>query len=222
MVVKVNSVMVPGVNADHLPAVARRAKELGAHIVNVLPLIPVPGTPFESLRAPTAAERRKLQDECGADIRQMRHCRQCRADAIGLLGQDRSAEFAGCGLRREGRKVRPEADSAVRVAVASSDGRVIDGHFGMAERFRIYSVRDGQVREEEPIDVAEHQDIPLFGPGHRTKMESTVDKLAGTSAVITLRFGKPAVELLKESGIEAIEAQGDVREAVLRAATKAV
>ena len=23
----------------------------------------------------------------------MRHCRQCRADAIGLLGEDRSAEF---------------------------------------------------------------------------------------------------------------------------------
>ena len=23
----------------------------------------------------------------------MRHCRQCRADAVGLLGEDRSAEF---------------------------------------------------------------------------------------------------------------------------------
>jgi nitrogen fixation protein NifB len=49
MLVKVNSVLVPGVNADHLPAVAKRAKELGAFIVNILPLIPVPGTRFENL-----------------------------------------------------------------------------------------------------------------------------------------------------------------------------
>ena len=48
-----NSVMVPGVNADHLPAVAKKAKELGAYIVNMIPLIPVPGTKFEGMRAPT-------------------------------------------------------------------------------------------------------------------------------------------------------------------------
>jgi len=26
-------------------------------------------------------------------MQMMRHCRQCRADAVGLLGEDRSAEF---------------------------------------------------------------------------------------------------------------------------------
>jgi nitrogen fixation protein NifB len=26
-------------------------------------------------------------------MKRMRHCRQCRADAVGLLGEDRSQEF---------------------------------------------------------------------------------------------------------------------------------
>jgi nitrogen fixation protein NifB len=35
-----------------------------------------------------------LQDICSGDMNMMRHCRQCRADAVGLLGEDRGAEFA--------------------------------------------------------------------------------------------------------------------------------
>jgi nitrogen fixation protein NifB len=34
-----------------------------------------------------------LQDECAGDMNMMRHCRQCRADAVGLLGEDRGEEF---------------------------------------------------------------------------------------------------------------------------------
>jgi nitrogen fixation protein NifB len=35
----------------------------------------------------------ELQDACAGDMNMMRHCRQCRADAVGLLGEDRGAEF---------------------------------------------------------------------------------------------------------------------------------
>ena len=34
-----------------------------------------------------------MRDLCELDVRQMRHCKQCRADAIGLLCEDRSHEF---------------------------------------------------------------------------------------------------------------------------------
>jgi len=36
-----------------------------------------------------------LQDACadGGEMKMMRHCRQCRADAVGMLGEDRGAEF---------------------------------------------------------------------------------------------------------------------------------
>jgi nitrogen fixation protein NifB len=44
-------------------------------------------------RGPTHEELQKLQDACAGDMNMMRHCRQCRADAVGLLGEDRGQEF---------------------------------------------------------------------------------------------------------------------------------
>lgn len=222
MLVKVNSVLIPGINADHLPAVAKRAKELGAYIVNILPLIPVPGTKFENLPAPTAKQRKELQDLCEFDIRQMRHCRQCRADAIGLLGEDRSAEFAHftCQAGKADKEtIGLELEGAIRyrIAVATSDGKSVDQHFGHAEVFRTYIVEAGKILEGESIDVREQQEIPLFGPGHRTKIDNTAEKLRGMDAVISTKYGGPAVEIIRENGIIPIEDSGDVHEALRRA-----
>jgi len=223
MLVKVNVVMAPGINADHIPEVAKKAKEIGAYIVNILPLIPVPGTKFEGLRAPTAAERKALQDMCEVDIKQMRHCRQCRADAIGLLGEDRSAEFSHftCAGRVKGEvsevAVEMEGDTRYRIAVASSNGREVDEHFGHAASFRTYLIDGPDIAEGEIIDVSEHRDVPLFGPGHRAKIESTADLLRGMDAVIAAQYGDMAVEVLRQRGIIPGEDKGEVQEAIRRA-----
>ncbi len=97
ILVKVNSVMIPGVNDEHLKAVNREVKKRGAFLHNIMPLISEPehGT-FYGLtgqRGPTAEELKHLQDSCEGEMNMMRHCRQCRADAVGLLGEDRSSEF---------------------------------------------------------------------------------------------------------------------------------
>jgi nitrogen fixation protein NifB len=44
-------------------------------------------------RSPRPDELKALQDACEGDMNMMRHCRQCRADAVGLLGEDRGDEF---------------------------------------------------------------------------------------------------------------------------------
>ena len=96
VLVKVNSVLIPGVNDEHLKEVSRVVKEKGAFLHNVMPLISEPehGTYYGVMgqRGPTQAELTALQDDCG-DMNMMRHCRQCRADAVGLLGEDRGQEF---------------------------------------------------------------------------------------------------------------------------------
>jgi nitrogen fixation protein NifB len=97
VLVKVNSVMIPGVNDEHLKEVSRIVKEKGAFLHNVMPLIAEAehGTFFGVMgqRGPTNDELMALQDECAGDMNMMRHCRQCRADAVGLLGEDRGEEF---------------------------------------------------------------------------------------------------------------------------------
>ena len=129
MLVKVNIVMVPGINDGHIPDLVKYVKGKGAYIVNILPLIPVEGTPFADLRAPTPEERREMMDRCSLDARMMRHCRQCRADAIGLLDQDRSQEFVnfggcGSGCGPQGQAAAPNVlfRDPNMVAVATSDG----------------------------------------------------------------------------------------------------
>jgi nitrogen fixation protein NifB len=97
ILVKVNSVMIPGVNDEHLAEVSKVVKAKGAFLHNVMPLIAEPehGTFYGLMGqpSPTAEELQKLQDACAGDMNMMRHCRQCRADAVGLLGEDRGQEF---------------------------------------------------------------------------------------------------------------------------------
>ncbi|MAD47626.1 MAG: nitrogenase cofactor biosynthesis protein NifB [Oceanospirillaceae bacterium] len=97
ILVKVNSVMIPGVNDEHLKEVSRIVKEKGAFLHNVMPLISEAehGTFYGIMgqRGPEPEELQDLQDACAGDMNMMRHCRQCRADAVGLLGEDRGEEF---------------------------------------------------------------------------------------------------------------------------------
>jgi nitrogen fixation protein NifB len=94
---KVNSVLIPGINDAHLIEVNREVKKRGAFLHNIMPLISEAehGTVFglTGQRGPTAQELKAVQDACMGGANLMRHCRQCRADAVGLLGEDRSDEF---------------------------------------------------------------------------------------------------------------------------------
>jgi len=97
ILVKVNSVMIPGINDKHLAEVSKIVKAKGAFLHNVMPLIAEAehGTFYGVMgqRGPNALELQALQDDCAGDMNMMRHCRQCRADAVGMLGEDRGDEF---------------------------------------------------------------------------------------------------------------------------------
>jgi nitrogen fixation protein NifB len=84
--VKINTVYIPGVNEDHIPAIAKKVGEMCVYNFNLIPLIPQ--YKFEAITPPTPDMKRKMQDACSQYVRQMRHCARCRADAIGKLGQD--------------------------------------------------------------------------------------------------------------------------------------
>lgn len=89
MVVKVNSVLIPGINDRHLVEVAQVVKALGAYILNVIPMIPL--AKFAHIEPPSDEEVNRIRDECANVIQQFRHCMRCRADAIGIPGEE------GCG-----------------------------------------------------------------------------------------------------------------------------
>lgn len=222
MLVKANIVMIPEVNAEKIPDLVKDVKRRGAYIVNILPLIPVPGTAFENMRGPTPAERKKLMDECALDARMMRHCRQCRADAIGLLGEDRSAEFEGCGLGR-GDGCGPVGDGPSLVAfdtgkrftaaVASDDKKNIDAGFGNAGRFMVYRVDGTDVellRQVNPKDLRS----PAVGRSHREHIEDVIDLLDDCDVIMVKEIGDLPRSLIEKRGKRVVISSGPVRKAL--------
>jgi len=91
LIVKVNTVFIPGINDHEIPLIAERAGKLGADIMNILPLIPQ--AEFADLTRPTHGEISRLREQCRPFIKQMTHCKQCRADACGILGEDKDMEL---------------------------------------------------------------------------------------------------------------------------------
>ncbi len=89
--VKINSVLIPGVNTAELPLIAWLAGMKGADIMNIIPLIPQ--AEFADLRRPSRETIRRMREECGKHVPQMTHCTQCRADAFGVLGEDKDMEL---------------------------------------------------------------------------------------------------------------------------------
>lgn len=93
ILVKVNIVMIKGINDRHIAAIVKKVKSLGAIMTNIMPLIPVPGSVFQGYSPTSRQEVEAMRDLCQSYLAQMRHCRQCRADAIGLLAEDQSPAF---------------------------------------------------------------------------------------------------------------------------------
>ncbi len=93
--VKINTVLIPGINDMNIGEIARTVSAAGASMINVIPLIPQ--FEFASLPRPTADGLKKAQDEAGAHVSVFTHCRQCRADACGVpgAGKDYGLELYG-------------------------------------------------------------------------------------------------------------------------------
>lgn len=89
MVVKVNSVLIPGINDTHMLELARTIRDLGAYMMNIIPMIPM--GKFSHIEPPSVEEVNAVRNACAPIIEQFRNCMRCRADAIGVPGEE------GCG-----------------------------------------------------------------------------------------------------------------------------
>jgi nitrogen fixation protein NifB len=238
VLVKVNSVMIPDVNDAHLLDVNRAVKARGAFLHNIMPLIsdPAHGTYFglNGQRGPTAQELKTVQDACEGGAKLMRHCRQCRADAVGLLGEDRGREFQLALLpeeinfdaserdayrdyveRQRGEHHAAKGKSAdilanaapgrpSLIAVATKGSGRINQHFGHATEFQIYEVDRAGVR------FVGHRKLDdaycQGGFGEDASLSSLVATLKGVEAVLCAKIGACPKDELSAAGIEASDA----------------
>ncbi len=83
--IKVNTVLVPDINGEHIEEIAETVKQAGASIYNIIPLIPQ----FElaDQKAPTCSQIDEARTKASKYIDVFRHCQHCRADAVGVPGK---------------------------------------------------------------------------------------------------------------------------------------
>ena len=80
--VKINTVLIPGVNDQHMVKLALRLREAGVKLMNIMPLIP--SGKMKNYQAPTCDELRKTRQDCEELVPQFYRCEQCRADVVYL------------------------------------------------------------------------------------------------------------------------------------------
>jgi len=84
LAVKVNTVLVPGVNDAHLVPLAERLRDLGVRLMNVMPLIP--GGQMVDRRPPTCDELSVARAACAPLVPQFHKCEHCSADVVRFPG----------------------------------------------------------------------------------------------------------------------------------------
>lgn len=92
MTMKINSVLTPGINDSQIPLIAERVKALGAFVMNIMPIIPQ--AELAHIERPSEEYLAEIRKANEGTIGQFAHCKQCRADAIGLIGQDLNLTIA--------------------------------------------------------------------------------------------------------------------------------
>ncbi|MFV0528236.1 MAG: radical SAM protein [Lachnospiraceae bacterium] len=86
VIVKINSVLIPGINDEHIKDVAHATSSLGASILNIIPLIPQ--NELSDCKPPSCEMLEKVRQEAGQYLDVFRHCKHCRADACGVPGKN--------------------------------------------------------------------------------------------------------------------------------------
>jgi nitrogen fixation protein NifB len=176
-----------------------------------MPYYPNAGSDFEHLEEPAVATVNAIRKAAGRHVKQMRHCTRCRSDAVGLLGEAPSdglmATLRNCQhlevLEPRGQKIphRPY------VAVASLEGVLVNQHLGEAHQVLVYG------EKQDRFGLIEARQTPEPGGGMQRWSELAAI-LSDCRAVLVSGVGQKPKKVLADSGIEVIECEGVIDEAV--------
>lgn len=199
--VKVNTIVIPGINDHHIIEVAQTMQKLGVDLLNCMAMFPNADTVFENVPEPSKKEMAEVRNEAEKYLPQMRHCTRCRADAVGLLEEDRTDEMRGC---LSACASLPKYSDAKRpyVAAATLEGVLVNQHLGEATSFQIWG-EDG----EGGYKLIEERLAPPPGGGSQ-RWFNISRILHDCQAILVNDLGDSPKEVLKKKGIKPITMAG--------------
>ncbi|MBU1169099.1 MAG: nitrogenase cofactor biosynthesis protein NifB [Proteobacteria bacterium] len=213
--VKVNSIVIPGINDFHIVDVAKRMAELDVDIFNCLPYYQNEGSAFSAIPEPSAADIKKIREEAGKYVHQMTHCARCRADAVGCIGE-KDNEFLMSKLQAcESMPKHPDTKiiplsvprtERTYIAVASLEGALVNQHLGEAFRLLIFGEKNGG------IELIDERLTPEPGGGD-VRWEAIADLIKDCRALLVSGIGKRPETVLRDKGIQVLKVEGLIEEA---------
>ena len=204
ILVKINSILIPCVNEDHIQDIAETVSDLGADILNCIPLYSVEGTPFESIPAPTDLEVKRARGEAEVYLPQMRHCTRCRADAVGLLGELLVEETAQCLRESSALPLDPNEDRPY-TAATSLEGLLVNQHLWEASQVLIFAQRGTE------YDLIETRPTPPPGGGDQ-RWKELANRLHDCRALLAHSAGDSPRRVLTSAGVRVILMEGLIEE----------
>jgi len=226
---KVNSVLIPGINDGHLPELSRELRRNNVFLHNIMPLISKPehGTFFglSGQREPSESELDAVREESGGNVSQMKHCQQCRADAVGMLGEDRSSEFNLQDINSQpvdypqtmvdrsrfqsaiASRGASERQASLIVAIASGNNSQIDLHFGHTDCFKLYLLTENEHHYIGERRIKRYcsgsNDCPDTDPApeQSSSLDNAIKALHGVDLLLCSRIGIDPKQALEEVGI---------------------
>jgi len=112
----------------------------------------------------------------------------------------------------------PDAGPCLRVAIASSDGKSMNAHFGSAKRFVTYEVSPSNVRL---LEAASFEEVSDESGDHREdgqdRIATKIASLRGCHLLFVLAIGGPVAAKVIKAGIHPIKlAEPEATESVIR------
>ena len=202
-----------------------------------MPLISAPehGTVFglTGQRGPSAQELKALQDGCEGEMNMMRHCRQCRADAVGLLGEDRSAEFTTDKIMdrevdydletRKAYQEKVEEERQAKVAAKQAELETLAGERSDIKVLVAVATKGsgrinehfGHAKEFQVYELSTagakfvgHRRVDLYcqgGYGEEDSLDTVIRAINDCAAVLVAKIGGCPKETLRKAGIEPVD-----------------
>jgi nitrogen fixation protein NifB len=198
VMVKINAILVPGINDAHVVQVAEEMAQLGVSRFNCLPLYPVLGTAFGGIAPPTKAQVHDIRQSAAQFLPQMEHCARCRADAVGRIGHVPSEEQLV--LLRKHADAQPLAERPY-VAVASEEGILINQHLGEAKTLWVFA------RRGDGFLLVERRQAPAAGRGE-SRWQELAATLSDCRALLATDAGAAPRRALESAGISFMPTEG--------------
>ena len=223
IIVKVNTIVLPGINDHHVEEIAKKMATLEVDLFNCMAYFPNEGANLSHLEEPPKKVMQKIQTAAKAHIPQMLHCKRCRADAVGRLDEktdtvlmDRLIEIAASPrsipesiwipkktmLEKEPTEILniPVVDRPY-IAVATLEGVLVNQHLGEAQTLSIYDTSN-----EIPVMIERRR---LSQPGGKDfRWFAVADTIKDCHQLLVSGIGTAPREILTQRGIEILEVNG--------------